>query len=383
MPFVCGRRPRRRADVCQLVVAGIRGPRARRLFRRPRGRRSPPARRSGGRARARRGAGDRVSTAPRARRRLSLALGRARSGARSRRRRDGWIGTATDIDDHKRAEDATRSWRRRDGSAREAAEAANRAKDEFLATLSHELRTPLNAILGWVAHAATRTQLDDARTQRALETIERNARAQAQLIEDLLDVSRIITGKLRARARAGRSRSRSSTPRRRRGRGRRPTPRAIAARRGIEPRCARRSLGDPTACSRSCGTSCPTPSSSRPPAAASRSRSSAATDARRASRSATPACGIAPEFLPFVFDRFRQADSGDDARARRARARARDRPHIVELHGGTVSRDSDGEGQGATFTRAAAAARRRAPSGRDGAPERRSGLRPATTSWST
>ncbi|HSS48580.1 MAG TPA: response regulator, partial [Thermoanaerobaculia bacterium] len=81
-------------------------------------------------------------------------------------------------------------------AARRHAEEANRMKDEFLATLSHELRTPLNAILGWVQVLRT-GKLDAAASARALETIERNSRAQAQLIADLLDVSRIITGKLR------------------------------------------------------------------------------------------------------------------------------------------------------------------------------------------
>ncbi|HLM61782.1 MAG TPA: GAF domain-containing protein, partial [Pyrinomonadaceae bacterium] len=76
------------------------------------------------------------------------------------------------------------------------AEAANRMKDEFLATVSHELRTPLNAILGWSQILKTRS-LDDAAMEKALSTIERNAKAQTQLVEDLLDVSRIVTGKLR------------------------------------------------------------------------------------------------------------------------------------------------------------------------------------------
>ncbi|HYO16681.1 MAG TPA: response regulator, partial [Thermoanaerobaculia bacterium] len=80
--------------------------------------------------------------------------------------------------------------------ARREAEEANRMKDEFLATLSHELRTPLNAILGWT-QVLRSGKLDEATAVRALETIERNAKSQAQLISDLLDVSRIITGKLR------------------------------------------------------------------------------------------------------------------------------------------------------------------------------------------
>ena len=71
----------------------------------------------------------------------------------------------------------------------------SRLKDEFLATMSHELRTPLNAIFGWVTLLRTR-RLDQATQERALETIERNARTQKRLIEDLLDVSRIVTGKV-------------------------------------------------------------------------------------------------------------------------------------------------------------------------------------------
>ena len=78
----------------------------------------------------------------------------------------------------------------------EEAARANTAKDQFLATVSHELRTPLTSILGW-AQMLTSGQLDSARTQRAIETIERNARAQAQIVEDLLDISRIVSGKLR------------------------------------------------------------------------------------------------------------------------------------------------------------------------------------------
>jgi len=80
--------------------------------------------------------------------------------------------------------------------ARRAAEAATTAKDEFLAVVSHELRAPLSAISGWI-HLARSGKLDATMMHRALETIERNARAQAQLIDDLLDVSRIISGKLR------------------------------------------------------------------------------------------------------------------------------------------------------------------------------------------
>ncbi len=85
-------------------------------------------------------------------------------------------------------------------AARSEAEAASQLKDEFLATLSHELRTPLNAILGWTT-MLRHGQVDAAKVEKALEVVERNARAQAQLIEDVLDMARIITGKLRVELR--------------------------------------------------------------------------------------------------------------------------------------------------------------------------------------
>src|SRR5262249_15623686 len=80
------------------------------------------------------------------------------------------------------------------------AQEANRVKDDFLATVSHELRTPLNAVLGWL-HLLRAGRLDAEATATALETIERNAKSQARLIEDLLDISRIVTGRLRLRIR--------------------------------------------------------------------------------------------------------------------------------------------------------------------------------------
>lgn len=100
-----------------------------------------------------------------------------------------WVGTHTDISDRVSMQSALRQ------RAEELTE-ANRIKDEFLAIVSHELRSPLNAMLGWVTLLRTR-QFDAATTAKALETIERNARSQAQLIEDLLDISRIIRGQLR------------------------------------------------------------------------------------------------------------------------------------------------------------------------------------------
>ncbi|HEY9805533.1 MAG TPA: response regulator, partial [Candidatus Obscuribacterales bacterium] len=101
----------------------------------------------------------------------------------------------TDVSDRKRAEAERDRLLQLEQTARSAAEHANRIKDEFLAVLSHELRSPLNPILGW-SKLLQQRKLDEAATQRALETIERNAKLQTQLIEDLLDVSRILRGKM-------------------------------------------------------------------------------------------------------------------------------------------------------------------------------------------
>ncbi|XGV98545.1 MAG: ATP-binding protein [Leptolyngbya sp. BL-A-14] len=106
-----------------------------------------------------------------------------------------WFGTATDIEARKQLEHQRQYLLEQEQAAREQAETANRIKDEFLAVLSHELRSPLNPILGW-SKLLRAGKLDTVQTARALETIERNAKLQTQLIEDLLDVSRILQGKL-------------------------------------------------------------------------------------------------------------------------------------------------------------------------------------------
>ena len=107
----------------------------------------------------------------------------------------GHVGTIEDISDRKQAE-ANREQLIREQAARQQAEVANRMKDEFLAIVSHELRTPLNSILGW-SQLLQDKKFDESTTTKALQTIERNARSQAQLIEDILDVSKIMQGKLR------------------------------------------------------------------------------------------------------------------------------------------------------------------------------------------
>jgi PAS domain S-box-containing protein len=111
-----------------------------------------------------------------------------------------WLGTSTDIDDRKQFEKERSRLLERERLARAEAEAANRAKDEFVAVVSHELRTPLNAIMGWAKILRTR-HLDEAKTAQALETIERNVKDQAKSIDDLLDISRLIRGKLELQSR--------------------------------------------------------------------------------------------------------------------------------------------------------------------------------------
>jgi PAS domain S-box-containing protein len=106
------------------------------------------------------------------------------------------VSTVKDISDRVSAEEQMTDLLKREQAARQEAEQVNRLKDEFLATLSHELRTPLNAIVGWT-HILRAGGLDAERTRQAIDTIARNAQAQAQLISDILDVSRIVAGKLR------------------------------------------------------------------------------------------------------------------------------------------------------------------------------------------
>src|SRR5436190_13880838 len=107
---------------------------------------------------------------------------------------------ARDITERVRNEEERTMLLASERAARERAETASRAKDEFVAMISHEIRSPLNAILGW-SQMLRQGTLDKTASANALESIERNARAQAQLVSDLLDISRVITGKLRINAR--------------------------------------------------------------------------------------------------------------------------------------------------------------------------------------
>ena len=226
-----------------------------------------------------------------------------------------------------------------------AAEEANRLKDEFLAVLSHELRTPLNAILGWARMLRAGT-LSENDVPRALETIERNAQAQAQLIEDLLDVSRIVSGKLRLDMRPvdiGEVLEEAID-----------TVRPTADARGVTLVGAVNHVGpvsgDAQRLQQVVWNLLSNSIKFTPPGGTVHVRVHQAGSMVRIVVTDTGQ-GIDPEFLPHVFDRFRQASStpGQTRRKGLGLGLAIVR-HLVEAHAGTVSATSDGPGKGATFT---------------------------------
>ena len=228
--------------------------------------------------------------------------------------------------------------------ARAHAEALNRMKDEFLATLSHELRTPLNAILGW-SHLLTTGKAEPAMIERAIGIIRNNATAQSQLIEDILDVSRIIGGKLRLNI--GRVRLRevieaaldTVTPA--------AEAKAIAIERELDDVAP--ISGDPDRLQQVVWNVLSnavkfTPREGR-------------VAVRLAQRNGEitlivqdSGIGIRPEFLPYVFDRFTQADGTATRRHGGLGLGMAIVRYLIELHGGTVRVESPGENQGATFT---------------------------------
>jgi signal transduction histidine kinase/CheY-like chemotaxis protein len=233
----------------------------------------------------------------------------------------------------------------REQAARQNAEANNRLKDEFLATISHELRTPLTAILGWIQFLR-RGRLDEAMTTHAIDVINRNGQAQLHLIEDLLDVSRIITGKLRLDVRAVDLTSVIGAAL--------DAARPAAAAKEITltttlDSAAAHISGDADRLQQVVWNLVNnavkfTPVGGRVEVSTRRA------DARVEISVADTGEGITPAFLPYVFDRFRQAD-GQMTRAHGGLglglAIVR---QLVELHGGTVAVTSEGAGRGATFT---------------------------------
>ena len=233
---------------------------------------------------------------------------------------------------------------KRERSARAEAEAANLAKDEFLAMVSHELRTPLNAITGWTRMLLT-DQIDPARAKRALDTIDRNARAQARLIDDLLDISRIVSGKLHldigavdvaATAELAVESLRLAAEAKK-----------IELTTSIDPG-AGHIKGDAARLQQIVGNLLSNAIKFTS------SGGHVSLDVKREGERVVVLVkddgqGIAPDFLPYVFDRFRQAD-GTLTRLKGGLglglAIAR---HIVDLHGGSIEAASEGLGRGAMF----------------------------------
>jgi PAS domain S-box-containing protein len=250
-----------------------------------------------------------------------------------------------DFTKRKQAEDERIALLEREQEARAQAEAANRMKDEFLATLSHELRSPLNAMLGWTRLLNSR-KFDEATTARAMETIERSARAQAQLIEDLLDVSRIIQGKLRLNARpielvcvieAAIDIVRPAAE-----------AKEIQLHSELDP-AAGLVAGDSDRLQQVVWNLLSnaikfTPKRGRVDVRLSRVNSHIEITVKDTGQ------GIKPEFVPYVFDRFRQADNSITRSYTGLGLGLAIVRHLVELHGGTARAESLGEGQGATFT---------------------------------
>jgi signal transduction histidine kinase/ActR/RegA family two-component response regulator len=234
---------------------------------------------------------------------------------------------------------------RHESRARAAAEESNRLKDEFLATLSHELRTPLTAILGWSSMLRS-GRLDEESFRAAIEIIERNARTQQQIVDDILDVSRVITGKLRF------------------------DPQPIEIRQVVEAAVdtvshaataknialltsfdthARPIMGDAARLQQVCWNLLSNAVKFTPKGGEVRV-SVEHTDAHVRLIVADTGPGIRADFLPYVFDRFRQGDQSTTRAFGGLGLGLAIVRHLVELHGGTVTAASEGEGLGSTFT---------------------------------
>ncbi|MBA3531179.1 MAG: MEDS domain-containing protein [Ardenticatenales bacterium] len=250
-----------------------------------------------------------------------------------------------EVAERQEAEAALRAMKEQLERQVEEAEQANRMKDEFLATVSHELRTPLTTILGWL-HRLNRGRRDEATLERGLAIIERSAKVQAQLIEDMLDVSRIITGKLRLSIS--------------------PVDAATVINAAIDSvqlaadardiqllvtvdPSARHLAGDANRLQQVFWNLLSNAIKFTPTGGQVRVLLERVGSAAQISVSDSGE-GIDPHFLPFIFDRFRQADGTSTRRHGGLGLGLAIVRHLVELHGGTVRADSAGEGHGATFS---------------------------------
>jgi CheY-like chemotaxis protein/nitrogen-specific signal transduction histidine kinase len=259
------------------------------------------------------------------------------------------VGTVTfieDVSDRIASESALRKQIESQRLARAIAENALRAKDEFLSTLSHEIRTPLNAVLGWARILLGRDDIDRTLLERALHVIERNATAQARMIDDMLDMARIATGKLRLDMRpvdvvkvvlAAVDVVMPSAH-----------AKGIALRTSLDPRTPT-ILGDQDRLQQVVWNLLSN---------ALKFTEAGGSIAVRAGMNgkfvrivvSDTGHGIAPDFLPHVFERFRQADASSSRRHGGLGVGLSLVHDLIELHGGSVRAHSEGEGKGATFT---------------------------------
>jgi len=248
-----------------------------------------------------------------------------------------------DISERKRVEEERRRTEQERARLLDWLQAANRAKDEFLAILSHELRTPLNAILGW-SEVLRQRRADDATAERGLQAISRNVKAQVRLIDDLLDVSRIASGKMRLEVRPVEV-----------------APIVEAALEAIGPAAEAKNirvatvidpagvvLGDPDRLQQVVWNLVSnavkfTPKRGRIQVAVSRINSHVEITVSDNGK------GISPDYLPLVFDRFSQADTSMRRQFGGLGLGLNIARELVELHGGTIAARSGGDGQGSTF----------------------------------
>ena len=272
---------------------------------------------------------------------LLLSAGPLRT---SERTSIGCVVNLTDITERKQAEQAQALLLLREQQARAEAQAANQAKDIFLATLSHELRTPLNAVLGWAR--LLRDAPNEKLAHQAIEVIERNARVQAQLIDDILDISRIVSGKLALEMQvldltpvvAGAIES----------------ARLATDAKGIKLIADLSSqpdlvLGDAGRLQQVIWNLLSNATKFTPRGGTIEVRLGG--DERNVTVAVTDTGqGISADFLPFVFDRFRQADGSTTRRHGGLGLGLAIVRHLVEMHGGGVTVQSAGENRGSTFT---------------------------------
>ncbi|MCX7593474.1 MAG: ATP-binding protein [Fischerella sp.] len=266
-----------------------------------------------------------------------------------------WFGTSTDINEHKQLEAERTRLFQLEQAARAEAEAANRAKDEFVAMVSHDLRSPLNAILGWINLLRTRKQ-DQATTMRALQIIERNALSQARLLEDLLNMSRILRGKLELQLcqvnlvtiiQAALETAYPSA-----------NVKNIRLQSSLDDSVPP-SIGDPNRLQQVLGNLLSNAIKFTPEGGRVEVRLECLSG-EKVGKTITPSyaqitvsdtgVGISPDFLPYVFERYLQADSHKPNKQGGLGLGLAIARHIVELHGGTIQVASHGEGKGATFT---------------------------------